>query len=187
MTELEIKTKLDTLAEHQAQHDLMEADKRALLEEVKIPAEVQAIVNAGLKQMSEVEMSFTPILEEYQKEANAKLALIVVPEEIKAALAEIDRQRAEVNTKRQWQDAEVRGRIQAAKTQIQAKVEVETKGIYTALVQRKAEIEAEFAGKAEAVDENIRKLTDDIKAGIKTLGASVKGEHYQAVYVSGRV
>ena len=187
MDEIEIKTKLDALAEYQAQSDLMEANKRALLDEVKIPAEVEAIVGAGMKQMSEVEMSFIPTLNTLLEEANKKLAEIVVPEEIKAALAEIDRQRALVTLTRQAQDAEIRQRIQAMKTEIQAKVEKETKGVYTALAQRKAEIEAEFAGKAEAVDENIKKLTDDIKANIKLLGCSVKGERYQGVYVSGRV
>jgi hypothetical protein len=42
MTEAEIKTKLDTLSEYQAHRDLLEADKRKFLDEVKIPAEVEA-------------------------------------------------------------------------------------------------------------------------------------------------
>ena len=186
MNENEIKVKLDTLSEYQAHRDLLEADKRALLEDVRVPDEVQAIVGAGMKRMSEVEMSFTPMIVAYQEEQDKKLADIVVPEEIKAALAEIDRQRKEVVAARAAQDAEVRARIQTAKAQIQAEVEAQTHGIYTALAQRKAEIEAEFAGKAEAVDDNIRKLTEEIKADVKEIGFTVKSDHFQAVYTKAK-
>jgi phage host-nuclease inhibitor protein Gam len=187
MNETDIKTMLDTLADYQARRDLLESEKHALLEEVKIPAEVETIVKNGMKQMGEAEMSFIPAFEAQQKEAEVNLAKIVVPEEIKVALAEIDRQRAEVNAKRAEQDAEVRQQIQTAKAEIQAKVEAETKGVYDALQQRRAEIEAEFAGKAEVVDDNIKKLTEEIKVATKDVGVTVKGQYYMAVYVKGRV
>jgi len=186
MSETEIKAKLDTLAEYQAQRDLMEADKRALLEEVKVPEEIQAIVSAGMKQASEVFVSSTPEVEASIALEKAELDAIVVPEEIKEALAEIDAKRVAVSERYRAQDAQRREKIAVQQSAIQAKVEAETKGVYTALAQRKVEIEAEFAGKTEAVDENIRKLTEEIKAEVKELGASVKGEHYQGVYVKGR-
>lgn len=50
-----------------------------------------------------------------------------------------------------------------------------------------ADIEAEFAGKSEAVDENIEALTAEIKADVLAGGATVKGAHMMAVYAKGRV
>lgn len=187
MNELEIKSKLDQLSDFQAHRDLLEADKRALLEEVQVPEEVQAIVSAGLKQASEVFVSFTPEVEASIAQEKAELDAIVVPEEIKVALAEIDTKRAAVSGRYRAQDAQRRETIAAQQTAIRTRVEAETQGVYTALAQRKAEIEAEFAGKADAVDDNIRKLTEEIKADVKTLGATVKADHFQAVYVKGRV
>jgi hypothetical protein len=186
MTELEIKQKLDTLAEYQSHRDLLDADKRNLLEEVKVPDEVQAIVSAGMKQIGEVEMSFIPLLKEYEEEADAQLMKIVIPDEIKTALMELDRKRKAVQDEQQAKNADVRAKIQAAKATIQTEVDAATQGVYTALAARKAEIDAEFAGKAEAVDENIRKLTKDIKAAVSTFGLTVKGSFLMATFGEGR-
>jgi hypothetical protein len=187
MNENEIKVKLNTLADYQAHKDLIDIDKRTLLDKETVPEEVQAMVTAGMKEISDVEMSFTKAFEENQREVAAQLVEIVIPDEIKAALAEIDRQRAEVKLAASKRDEEIRRHIQVAKVEIQAKIEAQTKDIYSAIANRKAEIEAEFAGKSEAVDENIRKLTEEIKADVKALGETVKAEHFQAVYVKGRV
>lgn len=186
LTEPEIKTMLDTLADFQSQRDLMEIDKRNLLEEVKVPEEVQAIVSAGMKQIGEVEMSFLPKFSALREEEQRKLAAIVVPEEIKAALAEIDRQRAQVTADRAAQDENIRAQIQARKDVIQAEVDVKTQGVYAALAQRRAEIELEFSGKADAVDANIRKLTEQIKAAVKEIGFTISGKYYRAEYGKGR-
>jgi len=82
---------------------------------------------------------------------------------------------------------EIEKAMTAKKLEIRASVEAQTRDVYAALNQRKAEIEAEFAGKAEAVDENIDKLTAEVKDDIKAFGASVKSEYYHGVYVKGRV
>jgi seryl-tRNA synthetase len=187
MDEIEIKEKLNTLADFHAHRDLIESDKRALLDNEQVPAEVEAVVKAGMKQMADVEMSFIPAITSNQEKIDAKLAAIVVPEEIKAALAEIDRKRAEVKAASDAYDAEIRAQIQAAKAKIQAEVEAQTKGVYDAIQQRRREIEAEFSGKKEAVDENIAALEKEIKDAIKAGGKSVKGDHFHAVYVSGRI
>lgn len=50
-----------------------------------------------------------------------------------------------------------------------------------------SDIEAEFAGKSEAVDENIAKLTAEIKDEVLQAGGTVKGEHMMAVWSKGRV
>jgi hypothetical protein len=186
MTELEIKQKLDTLAEYQSHRDLLDADKRNLLEEVKVPDEVQAIVSAGMKQIGEVEMSFIPLLKEYEEEADAQLMKIVIPDEIKTALMELDRKRKAVQDEQQAKNADVRAKIQAAKATIQTEVDAATQGVYTALAARKAEIEAEFSGKAEAADENIKKLTAEIKAAVAKIGFTVKGEYLRAEWGKGK-
>ena len=60
--------------------------------------------------------------------------------------------------------------------------------IYTAEIKsRMAEIEAEFAGKTEAVNENIAALEAEIKQAIIVHGASVKGSVFHAVFAKGRV
>lgn len=50
-----------------------------------------------------------------------------------------------------------------------------------------ADINAEFALKSEAVDENIAKLTGEIRADVIASGATVKGDHMMAVWSKGRV
>jgi hypothetical protein len=50
-----------------------------------------------------------------------------------------------------------------------------------------ADINTEFAIKSEAVDENIAKLTAEIKNDVLQLGGTVKGEHMMAVWSKGRV
>ena len=60
--------------------------------------------------------------------------------------------------------------------------------VYSAEIkQRMNEIEAEFAGKTEAVNENIAALEAEIKQAIITHGASVKGSVFHAVFTKGRV
>ena len=187
MNELEIKTKLDQLSDFQAHRDLLDADKRALLEDVKVPEEIQAIVAAGMKQMAELEASYAPSVKALRAEVDKRLMEIVIPDEIKVALEELDRKRAKVMEYQAQEEAERNTEIRLAKAELQASVEAQTADVYKAIAQRKAEIEAEFAGKSEAVDENIRKLTEEIKAEVKELGSSVKADHFQAVYVKGRI
>jgi hypothetical protein len=50
-----------------------------------------------------------------------------------------------------------------------------------------ADIDAEFAIKSEAVDENIAKLTAEIREEVLSGKATVKGDHMMAVYAKGRV
>ena len=50
-----------------------------------------------------------------------------------------------------------------------------------------ADIEAEFSGKSETVDENIETITSEIKQAIIDTGESVKGDYLHAIWVKGRV
>lgn len=60
--------------------------------------------------------------------------------------------------------------------------------VYSAEIKaRMAEIEAEFSGKTEVVNDNIAALESEIKQAIIEHGASVKGSVYHAVFAKGRV
>lgn len=186
MSEADIKTKLDLYADYQKHRDSLEADKKALLEDVKLPAEVEAVVSSGLKRMREVEDSFQPVINDFNEQISVELAALVIPEEIREALAEIDRKRAEILEKRIAHNELVLKQVIDQKSVIQAEVEAQTKEVYAALARRKAEIEVEFFGKDKAVDENIRKLAEEIKADVKEVGFTVNGLYYQAVYVKAK-
>jgi hypothetical protein len=184
MTEQEIKNMLDTLADWQARRDLLDADKRALLEDVKVPEEVEQIVSAGMKRIAALEYREDA---EYEAQIKAELDAVVIPDEIKAQLAEIDQKRAAIMEKKRRYELAEASRIEAQKRAIQEEIKAQTQAVYDGVAQRKREIEAEFSGKAEAIDENIKRLTDEIKAEVRNLGATVKSTHFQAVYVKGRV
>jgi len=80
--------------------------------------------------------------------------------------------------------AEYQSERDAAMLEKQALIE----RIYTAEIKAKmAEIEAEFAGKTEAVNENIAALEAEIKQAVTAHGSSVKGTLYHAVFAKGRV
>jgi len=220
MNENDIITMLNKLAEFEDDRDAIEEEKRALLDDVKIPEEVEAIVKDGMNQVNEIGKEyaskiaavyaeqntnpFSAALEILRTKAHDKLNLIVIPEEIKAALAEIDRQRAEVTNALRDEEEKIKhkldalavsanARINALEDQAEAEkenarleVEAQTKQVYTDIAQRKADIEAEFAGDRQAVDANIEKLKAEIKDATKEIGYTVQGSAYQAVYVKGR-
>jgi len=50
-----------------------------------------------------------------------------------------------------------------------------------------AEVEVEFSGKAESVNEKISLLESEVKELVKQSGASVKGQFLHAVFTKGRV
>jgi phage gp16-like protein len=186
MDEAEIKKMLDDLADYQAHRDLLDADKRSLLDEVKIPEEVQAIVKAGMDKLTEINQSFTPEMRAARETAEAELAAIVIPEEIRIALEEIDHKRGEVNRRRNAAEDRIATKVRTLQDAVKAETEAKTADVYKAIAQRKAEIEAEFAGKAEAVDKNIAKLTKDIKAAVTDFRLTVKGSFMMATYGEGR-
>jgi hypothetical protein len=186
MTELEIKTKLDTLSEYQAHRDLLEVDKRKLLDEVKIPAEVEAAVSAGMRRLNEADAAYILPYREAHDKHQQMLDAIVMPPEVREAINEYNQKRKNADD---WlvQEQEVISKdLRSAKEDIRSSTESATKDVYAALAARKAEIEAEFAGKAEAVDKNIEKLTEEIKADVKVIGFTVAGAHLQAVWGKGK-
>ena len=183
---MDTKEKLDRLAEFQSQRDLIEIDKRTLLDDVKVPAEVEAIIKAGMEKLNTAGDDYLPDKMDFDKRCDAEYEAIVIPEEIRVALAEIDKKRQSIMDKKRDYDMEVGRIIDKKRIAIQTEVEAQTIDIYAALARRKDEIEAEFSGKEEAVDENIKKLTEDIKADVRNLHYTVNGTYLQAVYGKGK-
>jgi hypothetical protein len=59
--------------------------------------------------------------------------------------------------------------------------------VYTPEIRQAVkDIDAEFVTKSEAVDENIVKLTEEIKSDVLQLGGTVKGSNLMAVWNKGR-
>jgi len=77
---------------------------------------------------------------------------------------------------------------QAQKTVLELDKQALIDGVLTPEIKKAiADIDAEFADKSAAVDENIAKLVDEIKADVLQIGSTVKGAHNMAVWNKGRV
>jgi len=182
-----IVANLDRLAEFHSQKDAIELQKRALLDDIKIPSEVEAVIKDGMERMRLLDEAFQTEQKRSSTEMRAKLDAITIPDEIKCALAEIDAKRAAILQEQQAYDAEMFEKIKQAKAKLQVEIETQTHLVYEDVANRKAEIEAEFIGAANAVDENIRKLENEIKTDTERFGKTVKGKYFMAVYNKGRI
>lgn len=210
---MDVKEKLDLLAEFHSKRDSLELEKRELLNEIQVPAEVEKIVNDGMAKIAAIDEGIRSGAKEYDAKIDAKLAAVVIPKEYQDELEEIDRARAEIVSKMGEVEAQKRAirneqaEFHAAmfdnsaklKQTLREQIELQTRDVYKQLDQRKAEIEAEFSGKAEDVAANILKLENEIRDDLKKEAAeklekdpkakdlSVKGKYFHAVYVRGRV
>lgn len=210
---MDVKEKLDLLAEFHSKRDSLELEKRELLNEIQVPVEVEKIVNDGMAKIAAIDEGIRSGAKEYDAKIDARIAEIVVPQEYKDALDALDKQRAEIVSKMGEVEAQKRAirneqaEFHAAmfdksaelKQTLREHIELQTRDVYKQLDQRKAEIEAEFSGKAEDVATNISKLENEIKDDLKKEAAeklekdpkakdlSVKGKYFHAVYVRGRV
>jgi hypothetical protein len=182
-----VKAMLNQLAEFESQKDSITATKQALLDEVKLPAEVQAIIDAGTKELAGVQDEFAPGLQSFTLAIEAELADIVIPAEIAEAIAAIDAQRAAVRAKQTAYNQDLVAKMQARRQAIQTRINTQVKAAYDAVDLRRAEIEAEFVDSTDAVNANIEALRQAIKDAAKEFKHTVKGEFYMAVYVSGRI
>ena len=183
---MNITEKLDRLADFHFQKDSIDAQKRALLDDVKVPAEIQALATDILKRIDEIEKAEHAADASVNATIERNLAAVVIPEEIKAALAEIDRQRAAIQDERRAYNEATARRISEQIQAIKAETDGKVKDVYAAIEQRRREIEEEFFGKTDDVDRNIAALEAEIKAEVKVAGQTVKGAHFMAVYVKGR-
>lgn len=182
-----IEEKLDALAEYNAQKDLLAITKRELLDEVKIPDEVLAIMDQADMTKKKIYEDHEAGLAHINQEAKDKLELITIPEEIKAALEAIDQQRRKVEAVRQQNEKYLNGLMETKRLDVEAQTRAKTQAVYDEVAQRKRDIEAEFSGKGADVDANIKALEAEIKAEVVAGKKTVKGKFFQAVYVKGRV
>lgn len=181
---------LDRLAEYQAQADLLEMDKRRLLDEVKIPAEVLAAQDEANKKRQEADSLSFQLQCAINKECREAISAVADPEmpaEFVAALAAARAKREGIEHEFDRQANVVRDNAAALKLKIDADLNTKVEDVYDQVSRRKSDIVAEFDYKAASVLDNIAKLTADIKAAVKAEGKTVKGQFYQAVYVKGRV
>lgn len=196
---MEITQKLEKLTEYHAQRDMIEFQKRALMDEIKVPAEVLEVQNRANDAAQKYAAAQQRKIDELRSECSKKLAEIEIPAEVAEALKLIDHQRGMVRVYQEQQEKFMRDAIEAKRAELFEASKRETEQVYADLATRKAEIEAEFAGKERDADLNIAALEKEIKADIIARAAekiaadieaddlSVKGGLYHAVYVRGRV
>jgi carboxylesterase type B len=183
----DIQQKLDMLDEFYCQKDSIENEKRALLDEVKIPAEVLAVQQKANEEAQAYASKQRKAAEQVRAECAAKLAEIKVPDEVREILARIDHERGLVLSYQRDKESEIEQDVEQKRTALFNKAQFDTAKVYAEIEARKKEIAAEFAGKEQAAAENIAKLEAEIKAEVKAFGKSVKGKHFHAVYNKGRI
>jgi hypothetical protein len=187
---MDIKEMLDTLADYQAQKDLLELQKQELIDQVKVPDEVlEAQVEAN-KQRQAVDSALYAAQQEINAQCRAVVADLVepvLPPEYVEAMAAYFAQVEDANSQASFRSEKERKRATETKAKIDAELQATVQDVYTQVEQRKCDIEYEFADKAKSVIENITDLTAEIKAATIKIGSSQKGKFWQAVYVKGRV
>ena len=181
---------LDMLSEYQAQQAAIEMQKRELLDQVKIPAEVLNAQDEANKRRQAIDSAMWNRQKLTDQIRNESLAQVVDPEmppEFVAALEEARRKRAEIMSAADAQNVANRLEANEAKVKIDTDLQAQVKEVYAQVETRKREIAAEFADKEQAVENNIAALTDRVKESAKADKKTVKGQYLMAVYVNGRV
>ena len=180
---------LDALADFQAQADYLEMQKRELLDAVKIPAEVLQVQDDANKRRKELDQRLFEkmgMIATAQREAITAIKDPEMPPEYVAAIKAAQLERAKIQSHFSMVEETERQAILSAKEQVDIDLQAKTANVYREVEIRKQEIAAEFEDKGAGVKENIAKLTAEIKATVKAIGKTIKGQFYQAVYVKGR-
>lgn len=184
---LDIPAKLDRLGEYQAQLDLIQIQKQELMDAVKIPDEVQAAHEDGIRRKQAIDATTRDILESMELEKKVQLAAVVVPPEVQAVLDAILNQRAQIELVADNHRVVTLAEAEKRKAAVDAEFNQSVSDVYAGIAQRKSEIAAEFGEKIDAVNDNIAALTEEIKKDVVAAGKTFKGNCYQAVYMRGRV
>lgn len=182
-----IEEMLDTLSGYQFQAGQIENEKRALLDAVKIPAEVQAIHDAGVRLKAEADATYMIEQKFIDAQAAADLAEVSIPPDVAEILREIDAKREAIRKDAEAKKREALEKSQARKAQVDAEFAASVAHVYAEIENRKAEIAAEYNGRIEAARKNMAALEDEIKRAVVNIGKTVKGTFIQAVYMKGRV
>jgi hypothetical protein len=187
---MEIPELIDRLGEFESQAQLLTLQKQELIDAVKIPKEVQGIIEQNQKCKKELDVSLSRQLAYLDEQEKERLKEVVIPPEIQAALDAIDHERAQIRLVYDNQRTVIRAEIERRKNLIDGEFSGKISEVYAQVAARKQEITAEFADQIEAANKNIAKLTADVKAAVIKAGKSFRGEiykTYQAVFVPGRI
>jgi len=188
--EKSIQEKLDLLSEYQAQVDILAMQKRELIEAVKVPDEVLSIQREANKARQEYDALLARAkLTRSQEKADAlsKIKDPEMPSEFVKALADARIEREKIEARFSSLEEIEAQATREAKAKIDAVLQEKTSDVYAQLAIRKQEIEVEFGDKLDALNSNISKLTDEIKADVEREGKSIKGKLLHAVYAAGRI
>ena len=180
---------LDRLADYQAQRDLAELDKQKLLEQVIVPQDVLMAQADAQRKRQEEDRRVGLLGSDCRLRRDDMLSRVkkpALPAEYLEAMAEYSEAIEKIKDEFDKEVNEAQSRAAAEKARIDAALTAQTQAIYDQIAIRKLEIEAEFEGKAGAVDANITALTAEIKAAVIAEGKTVKGSVYMAKYVKGR-
>lgn len=184
---MDTKEKLDMLAEFHSQRDSIEAQKRALLDEVKIPDEVLDIQRNAAEAIEYQQKAGDDLAALLRSKMESEFYAVQVPPEVREILAKVDAERERIRAEYTEKIAKVHGDTALYRGRVNAETQEKTRKVYDDISRRKREIEEEFAGKVSDVSKNIAALEAEIKAEVKAGGQSVKGKYFHAVYVKGRV
>ena len=183
----DIINKLNKLDEFDCQKDSIEHAKREMLNEIKVPAEMIEVQNRANDLAQKYAASQQRKIDQLRAECAAKLAEIQIPPEVAEILKQIDHQRGMVRVFQEAQERDILKAIEEKRAELFEQAKRETEQVYKDLATRKAEIEAEFAGKIQDADANIEKLEAEIREMTKAEGRTVKGDYFTAVYNKGRI
>ena len=184
-----IKQLLDQLSDYQAQVAFLDMQKQELLDEVKIPAEVLAAQNEANKRRQAIDSNYWKQQASLLESEKALLSEIVdppMPEEFVIALAAARHAREEIQAQTAAMIEQERKASDQAKSRLDAELQAKVADVYTQVATRKQEINIEFTEKASGANDNIAKLTAEIKEAVKECKESVKGSYLHAIYVKGR-
>jgi DNA repair exonuclease SbcCD ATPase subunit len=186
LKEEEIKGILDALAEIQARLDLLQMDKTKLLNEVKIPEEIQAIQDKIGKRKREYGQGFERLVVSLEEERAEQLAQIVVPVEIQQAFEQVQQKRQEVERKIEERKQTAYQNMLNLQKKVDEEMGEQVRQVFAEVEQRKQDILPEVGEKEESASKNAVDLTAKVKKMVKDYGATVKNDYLMAVYAKGR-
>jgi len=181
---------LDELSEFQSQVEYLALKKQELLDEVKIPVEVLAAQDETNKARQAIDSAFFKRTKDYDQTQAIALAEVKDPElppEYRTALDAANKRRTEIMDSFAAIEAEDQRGVLAAKAKLDTDLQSKIADVYHQVALRKQEIDIEFSEKAGGANDNIAKLTAEIKQAVKDHKSSVKGKYLHAIYVNGRV
>jgi hypothetical protein len=177
---------LDQYADFQSQIDLLTMDQKKLLDEVKIPDEIQAISDQADYNKGEVLRNYWENVHALENKKAEVLRNITVPPEIQEALNKVLEQREDVTREynEELQKLEEARALKLATVDHDFMPKVQE--VYRQVDQRKQEIALEFAGKVQAAQKNLKDLEARIRAETIKVKETVRGKMFRCEYTPGR-